>query len=56
MNTNIIFLSISLGILALSLIIICTSPIINNIEITIDPNNNNIWKPSKWKTINRKFF
>ena len=49
MNKSLIFLIISTSILVLSAIVICVSPIINNIEVTQYG-----WKPSDWRNLNCK--
>ena len=49
MNKSLIFLIISTSILVLSAIVICVSPIINNIEVT-----QYYWKPSDWRNLNCK--
>ena len=47
MNKSLIFLIISTSILILSAVVICVSPIINNIEV-------GSWKPANWKNLNCK--
>ena len=49
MNKTLIFLIIATSILVLSAIVICTSPIINNIEV-------NEWKPANWRNLNCQLF
>ena len=49
MNKSLIFLIFSTSILVLSAIVICVSPIINNIEVTQYG-----WKPSDWRNLNCK--
>ena len=49
MNKSLIFLIIATSILVLSAIVICVSPIINNIEVT-----QYYWKPSDWRNLNCK--
>ena len=49
MNKTLIFFCLSTGILALSIIVVCISPVINN--ITVGP-----WKISSWRTLNCKLF
>lgn len=51
MNKTLIFLIISTSILVLSTIVVCVSPIINNIEI--DTYN---WKPANWRNLNCQIF
>ena len=50
MNKSLIFLIIATSILVLSAIVICVSPIINNIEVTQYG-----WRPSNWRNLNCKF-
>ena len=52
MNKILIFFCLSTVILALSIIVICISPIINNIKIE----GANNWSFSKWRTLNCKLF
>ena len=47
MNKSLIFLIISTSILVLSAIVICVSPIINDIQV-------GNWKPSDWRNLNCK--
>ena len=47
MNKSLIFLIISTSILILSAVVICVSPIINNIEV-------GDWRPANWKNLNCK--
>ena len=47
MNKSLIFLIISTSILILSAVVICVSPIINNIEV-------GNWRPANWKNLNCK--
>ena len=47
MNISLIFLIISTSILVLSAVVICVSPIINNIEVED-------WSPASWKNLNCK--
>ena len=49
MNKTLIFLIIATSILVLSAIVICTSPIINNIEVYG-------WKPANWRNLNCQLF
>ena len=57
MNKTLIFLIISLSILVLSAIVICVSPIINNIEVEITINGNpNMWRPADWRNLNCQLF
>ena len=51
MNKTLIFFCISTAILALSLIVVCISPIINNISVK-DYN----WNISSWRTLNCKLY
>ena len=52
MNKTLIFLCLSSGILVLSIIAICISPIINNFVLTQNDN----WSFSKWRSLNCKIF
>ena len=62
MNKSLIFLIISTSLLVLSAVVICVSPIINNIEVEVvleyDSNgeviSNYIWSPSSWRNLNCK--
>lgn len=60
MNKTFIFFCISTAILALSIIVICISPIINNIQIQYENDENNsgtqTFSFSNWKTLNCKIF
>ena len=49
MNKILIFLIIATSILVLSAIVICVSPIINNIEV-------NAWRPANWRNLNCQIF
>ena len=49
MNKTLIFFCLSTAILALSLIVVCISPVINNITV-------GTWKISSWRTLNCKLF
>ena len=49
MNKTLIFFCLSTGILALSIIVVCISPVINNITV-------GTWKISSWRTLNCKLF
>ena len=49
MNISLIFLIISTSILVLSAVVICVSPIINNIEV-----ERWSWSPATWKNLNCK--
>ena len=51
MNKSLIFLIIATSILVLSAIVICVSPIINNIEVTQYG-----WRPSNWRNLNCKIY
>jgi hypothetical protein len=51
MNNSLIFLIIATSILVLSAVVICVSPIINNIEVN---NGYSVWSPSSWKNLNCK--
>ena len=51
MNKSLIFLIIATSILVLSAIVICVSPIINNIEVTQYG-----WRPSNWRNFNCKIY
>ena len=51
MNNTLIFLIIATSILVLSAVVICVSPIINNIEVFNGEVN---WSPSSWKNLNCK--
>lgn len=50
MNKTLIFFCLSTAILALSIIVICISPIINNIKVETYS-----WSFSKWRTLNCKY-
>ena len=56
MNKTLIFFCLSTAILALSIIVICISPVINN--ITVKNLNNQIftWSFSSWRTLNCKYY
>lgn len=49
MNKSLIFLIIATSILVLSAIVICVSPIINDIQV-------GNWKPSDWRNLNCKIY
>ena len=51
MNKTLIFFCLSTSILALSIIIVCISPVINNIYV-----QSYGWTISSWRTLNCKFF
>lgn len=51
MNKILIFFCLSTSILALSIIVVCISPVINNIYV-----RSYGWTISSWKTLNCKFF
>jgi uncharacterized membrane protein len=51
MNKPLIFLIIATSILVLSAIVICVSPIINNIEV-----RNYGWSPANWRNLNCQLF
>lgn len=51
MNKTLIFFCISTAILTFSIILVCISPIINNLTI-----ENPSWSFSKWRTLNCKYF
>ena len=51
MNKTLIFFCISTAILALSIIVVCISPIINNISV-----KDYQWSISSWRTLNCKFY
>ena len=51
MNKSLLLFCFSLGVLVLSLVVICISPIINNVRI--EKVN---WSFSKWRTLNCKYF
>lgn len=53
MNKTLIFLILATSILVLSAIVICISPIINNIEVILPSHH---WKPGDWKNLNCQFF
>lgn len=53
MNKTLIFLIIATSIIVLSAIVICISPIINNIEVVLQTH---IWRPADWKNLNCQFF
>lgn len=53
MNEKMIYICISISIIIFSLIIICASPIINDIQVK---SNGNTWKPSSWRTLNCGYF
>ena len=52
MNKTLIFLCFSTAILVLSIVVICISPIINNIKIESQGN----WSFSLWRTLNCKLY
>lgn len=54
MNKTLIFFCISTAILTFSIIVVCISPIINNLKIEIATNQ--YWSFSKWRTLNCKYF
>ena len=62
MNKSLIFLIISTSLLVLSAVVICVSPIINNIEVEVvleydsdgEVISNYIWSPSSWRNLNCK--
>ena len=58
MNKTLIFLIIATSILVLSAIVICISPIINNIEVTVtrEDGTADIWRPADWKNLNCQLF
>ena len=57
MNKTLIFLIISTSILVLSVVVICISPIINNIEVSATYSvGQRIWSPAKWRTLNCAIF
>jgi hypothetical protein len=49
MNKTLLFFCFSTAILVFSIIVVCISPIINNIEV-------DGWKISSWRTLNCKYF
>ena len=49
MNKTLIFFCLSASILALSIIVVCISPVINNITV-------GSWKISSWRTLNCKLY
>lgn len=51
MNKTLIFFCISTALLTFSIIVVCISPIINNLII-----ENESWSFSKWRTLNCKYF
>ena len=51
MNKTLIFFCISTALLTFSIIVVCISPIINNLKI-----ENPTWSFSKWRTLNCKYF
>ena len=51
MNKTLIFFCFSTAILVFSLVVVCISPIINNIEV-----QQYNWKISGWRTLNCKFY
>lgn len=54
MNKTLIFFCISTALLTFSIIVVCISPIINNLKIEIATNQ--YWSFSKWRTLNCKYF
>ena len=52
MNKSLIFLIIATSILVLSAIVICVSPIINDIQVELT--STSTWKPSDWRNLNCK--
>ena len=56
MNKSLIFLIIATSILVLSAVVICVSPIMNNIEVTyeIPSEGEKTWSPASWKNLNCK--
>ena len=53
MNKALFFFCFSTAVLIFSIVVICISPIINNIEKEIDSYK---WSFSKWRTLNCQFF
>jgi uncharacterized membrane protein len=53
MNKTLIFLIISTSILILSAVVICISPIINNIEVDLTLRT---WSPKQWRNLNCAIF
>jgi len=56
MNKTLIFFCISTVILALSIIVTCISPVINNITIKAPDGGNWSWSISSWRTLNCKLY
>ena len=55
MNKSLIFLIISTSILVLSAVVICVSPIMNNIEVSyFYAGQQKTWSPASWKNLNCK--
>jgi hypothetical protein len=54
MNKSLIFLIFATSILVLSAIVICVSPIINNIEVEVSALHT--WRPADWRNLNCQFF
>ena len=55
MNKTLIFLIIAISILVLNAIVVCVSPIINNIEVPSTITGNRDWRPADWKNLNCQF-
>lgn len=53
MNKTLIFLIASTSILVLSAVVICISPIINNIEVEL---TSGTWSPKQWRNLNCAIF
>lgn len=56
MNKTLIFFCISTVILALSIIVICISPVINNITVKAPDGGAWTWSISSWRTLNCKLY
>jgi hypothetical protein len=58
MNKTLLFFCFSTAILALSLVVVCISPIINNIVVQIEDDSGTVssWKISEWRTLNCKLY